>query len=322
MLLLGILSSCEQALPDFKIDQPAESRLLIYAFPSDADDYIVNVCMTKSIYNELNPLQNLQVTCTTNGKPDEVTLLNIETHQNLPIAIFKVHGKHNTGDEIRVKVDCVGVPSAEASTIIPIATDVILNDVSDTRINNQQYRIFNIGFQDHSSTDYYAVRVLSYLIVDNEGGDYCTPDIERTDIYDDETYYYNNLNRYDFYRLSPDYEPLLQNYIDMNLDSWNENYKYMYIFNDEKITRSDVTMHLYAESCYYPCTVQLFTLSPEFYAMLDRQNSQMNNDLGSSGFSQMYATYNNIKGGYGCVAAYTMRACEYSPVDKTIVYAP
>lgn len=322
MLLLGILSSCEQALPDFKIDQPAESQLLIYAFPSDADDYIVNVSMTKSIYSELNPLQNLQVTCTTNGKPDEVTLLNIETHQNLPIAIFKVHGKHNTGDDIRVKVDCVGVPSAEASTIIPITTDVILNDVSDTRINNQQYRIFNIGFQDHPSTDYYAVRVLSYLIVDNEGGDYCTPDIERTDIYDDETYYYNNLNRYDFYRLSPDYEPLLQNYIDMNLDSWNENYKYMYIFNDEKITRPDVTMHLYAESCYDTSTLQFYTLSPEFYAMLDRMNSQMNNELGSSGFSQMYATYNNIKGGYGCVAAYTMRACEYSPVDKTIVYAP
>lgn len=315
MLIIGILSSCEMPLPDFKIDQSAESRLLIYAFPSDADDYIVNVSMTKSIYNELHPLEGLHVACTTNGKADEVTLLNIETHRKLPIAVFRVHGKHNTGDEIRIKVGCVGVPSAEACTTIPKSTEVNVNSVTSMAINNQHYRVFDIGFQDHPSTDYYAVRVMSYVpYPDRDDDDGWHPEVndrENTEIYYDGTYSYYGKGHYDFYRISPEHEPLLKQYVDMNLDTWDENYRYMYIFNDEKMAKPDVTMHLFAESCYGTCTLQFYNLSKEYYEMLDRLNSQMNNELGASGFSQMYATYNNVKGGYGCVAAYTMRTCEY-----------
>lgn len=314
LFLVVLVSSCELPLSDFKIDQTSESRLLVYAFPSDADDYLVNVSMTKSIYNELNPLQELHVTCTTNGMVDEVTLLNVETHHQLPIAVFKAHGKHRSGDEIRIKVDCKGVPSAEASTTIPKSTDFTMNNVSETRINNQQYRVFKIGFHDEPATDFYAVRVMSYVAPYDYGDeDFYYEDEshnENTDIYNDGSYYYGQ-GGYTYYHISTEREPLLQNYVDLNLDSWDQNYQCMYIFNDKKFSSPEVDMHLYAESCYGKNVLQFYTLSAEYYEMLDRLNSQLNNELGSSGLSQIYSTFNNVKGGYGCVAGYTMRTHEY-----------
>ena len=299
-----VLTSCDQVI-DFKIDQPAESKLLVYAFPSDEDDYYVNVSMTMSVYGDLKPLDDVRVSCTTNGKADEVTLVNTEIHNGLPIAIYKAHGKHNCGDEINITVDCKGVPTATASTTIPKVTNFTLQDISETSFNNQHYMIFKIGFQDHPSTDYYAVRVLRFEESKELAEWYEGVKDQITGIYDDYNYMYWR-HCYEFYHILTDHEPLLQNYLDDNLDSWDSVYRFMYIFNDKDIKTPDVTMRLYAEDCYNKdCTVQFFTLSEEYYKMLDRLNSQLNNDLGTSGLSQMYSTFNNVKGGFGCVAGYT-----------------
>lgn len=319
-----VLTSCEQAITDFKIDQPAESRLLVYAFPSDADDYLLNVSVTKSVYNKQQALDNIHVTCTTNGKPDEVTLLNTETHYGLPIAVFKVHGQHKSGDEIRVKVESTGLPTAEGHTIIPLATEFTMEDVSEAKIDYSTYKIFKISFHDHPSTDYYAVRAMQIQYPYNPGDEpYYSTGNANTNIYSESNYYYSNQIRYNFYSILTDREPLLDSYVDLNLDPWEEQYKDMYTFTDKNIKDPDVTMHLYAESCYGDCTLQFFTLSQEFYKMLDRTNSQKNNELGTVGLSQMYSTFNNIHGGFGCIAGYTVRMYEHKieiNKDEKMVY--
>ncbi len=201
-----MLTSCEEYVNDLKIDYVSESRLLVYAFPSDADSYLINVSVTMSVFNEKQDLKDLHVTCTTNGIADEVTLLNTEEHFGLPIATFKATGKHQSGDKILIKVESSGMQTATATTTIPKNTDFKVVDMNETTIDNTHYTIFKMGFHDAESADYYAVRLLekyeNEMPYDPSDPPAYTYPVNPSDLYTDGAYIGFGEN-YNYYNISP-----------------------------------------------------------------------------------------------------------------------
>ena len=108
-------------------------------------------------------------------------------------------------------------------------------------------------------------------------------------------------------------EPLLRSStnIDITLGDWDDNaFNDIYRFGSSSFTDGKATLHLYADTytqsdfCAY--RPHLFALSTEYDSMLRSLNDINNNDLGKYGLAFAYSTYTNIRGGYGCIGAYTV----------------
>lgn len=329
----GGLTSCEH--PISILDIECESELVVYAFPSTDDEYLLSVSLSQPTSGGISTLNLTTVECTTSptagagqSRADEVTFLHKETHFGMPMAIYRVKGQHHSGDKISISVKDAEGRSASASTVIPVTTpmDVTSVDTVETANNGRQIRILEHFTPQISAKDaaYYATRLTTVFDTGfdmEDNSSYYNPD----DIFHDSSMYYYSKVQYHHERINPAFEPLLNRYNDLDLDAWNEYYAFMYFFSTDDILRSSqaeglshggIDLHLNISSVWHKIDymdVQFYTLSPEYYLMLRHINDQLSNELAEVGLSQTFSTYSNVRGGLGCVAAYTCSHYKYVP---------
>ena len=327
IILAFLLEACDQ--PVSILDLESESELVVYAFPSTDDEYLLNISLSQPVSGTTGALHIEYLECTTNGRPDEATLVHEETHFGMPMAIFRVKGEHHSGDRISIHVRDVQHREATASTVIPATMPMDVTSIDTIRPKLR----FLLNVHPTVAEDaYYATRLTS--VWKNWRFDK-TPE-EYGYKYDDgpdEVYHswgwvnYAPIS-YDHLSIDPSLEPLLNHYSDLNLDPWDEYYEKMYFFSSADVRSSSqspsapvsggkeggVVLHLQTE---YPgqmnyIDVQFYALSREYYLMLRHINDQLSNELAEAGLSQTYSTYSNVRGGFGCVAAYACTHYKYT----------
>ena len=331
----GGLTSCEHTVSILDIE--AESELVIYAFPTTDDEYLVNVSLTRPTAGVVGTLDDVSVECTTNGRPDEVTFVHAENHFSMPMATYRVKGEHRSGDKISISVKASSLGrkrEAKASTTIPFATpmdvtsvDTIYSDGAKLRFLLHASLPLTGGAGVGLAEGYYGTRLTSVyhepyfddFDIDNYYG---SKPSDLDEVYHESDWLNFSPTRYSHLRINPSHEPLLNHYSDLNLDPWDEYYKCMYFFTSDDVRSSSqgdnqgrVVLHLQTDFPRQPeyIDVQFYTLSREYFLMLRHINDQLSNELAESGFAQTYSTYSNVHGGFGCVAAYACSHYLYTP---------
>lgn len=279
-LLAFLLTSCEKQISIVELHD--ESKILLYAMPTDSDEFVINISSTIPASGVITNPDILKVECWTNGIPDEVTFVEKISVEEPYVYVYKAHGHHKSGDEIRIAVTDARLKSVKATTTIPEATDCTITDAGIVEWNGNRKLRFHLNFTDHSTQDYYATRV---LWVGKNGTKYGMS-------------------------ISIEFEPIFDRIVDSGLDTWHEYYESIYPFTDKKMMNPKVSMYMVSDM-YFPnyeetesFDLEFFTLSRDYYLMLRQLNDQRSNELGESGFSPMVSTYTNVEGGYGCVAGY------------------
>lgn len=329
----GGLTSCDH--PISIIDIECESELVVYAFPSTDDEYLLSISMSQPTSGTIGTLNLTCVECTTSptagsgqGHADDVTFIHKETHFGMPMAIYRVKGQHRSGDKITINVKDADGRSASASTIIPATTpmDVTSIDTVFTASGSMQIRILEHFTPQTPGKDaaYYATRLTTVLDM-GEDMDYNSSFYNPDDIFHEFNMYTSSRVQYNHVPINPAFEPLLNRYNDLDLDAWNDYYAYMYFLSSDDILRSSqaeglyhggIDLHLNVSSLWQQkdyIDVQFYTLSPEYYLMLRHINDQLSNELAEVGLSQTFSTYSNVRGGLGCVAAYACSHYKYVP---------
>lgn len=330
LLILPLLASCGRSISILDIE--SESELVLYAFPTTDDEYLLNVSLTRPIAGTNGTLHLENIECTTNNRPDEVTFVHEETHYGMPVAIYRVKGEHHCGDKISISVKA-SAPSGEgkslsamANTTIPAATPMEVTTV-DTISPKLRFLVHVRPVETDNA--YYATRLTT--VFDRSDSFDKTPE-DYGYVFDDgpDEFYHSwswtNFAPIDYTHLSiePNLEPLLNHYSDLELDPWNEYYKKMYFFSSADVSASSQAQHLSKDGLVlhlqteFPSQmdyidVQFYTLSPEYYLMLHHLNDQLSNDFVDAGLAQTYSTYSNVRGGFGCVAAYACSHYKYVP---------
>lgn len=327
-LVAILLVSCDREVSLFEIG--SESELVVYAFPSTDDEYLVTVSLTRPTSGSVGTLSVESVECTTNSTPDEVTFVHAETHYGMPMAIYRVKGHHRSGDRISITVKDARRPAATATTTIPAATPMDVERIDSVQITNNgmRLRFLTTMAPTPEGEGYFATRVTSVVydswLEDLDDNAYYQEHFNPEEIYHDYSWYIYLPWHHEHLSIDPAFEPLLNRYTDTNLDAWNEYYKHMYFFCTDDIRSSSqaaglekgrVTLHLQTNSPNSTdyIDVQLYTLSREYYLMLRHLNDQLSNELAESGLAQTYSTYSNVRGGFGCVAAYACSHYQYTP---------
>lgn len=275
--ILFLLTSCEKQISVIKLQD--ESKLLLYAMPTDSDEFLINISTTLPISGDETKLDIQQVQCWTNGIEDEVTYVKSVRNQGPEVYIYKAKGQHKSGDVISISVRDANLKTATASTVIPEPTDVNVTDLNTVEWDNRKQLRFHIHFTDKPTNDYYAIR-----IVDSKVWGII------------------------YQKIDTKLEPIFNHIIDSNLDAWNSDYQCLYAFSDQNISSN---ANMYIVTSYDESTqgyeLEFYTLSRDYYLMLRHINDQQSSELNESGFSPMTSTYSNVKGGYGCVAGYICR---------------
>lgn len=277
--ILFLQTACEKQISIIKLQD--ESKLLLYAMPTDSDEFLINISTTLPISGDERKLDIQQVQCWTNGIEDEVTYVETIKNQGPDVYIYKAKGHHKSGDVIRISVRDAYLETATASTIIPEPTDVKVTELETVEWDNSNHLRFHIHFTDKPTNDYYAIR-----IVDSK---------EWGIIYQ---------------KVDTKLEPIFNHIIDSNLEAWNSDYQCLYAFSDQNISTSNANMYIVTsyDHSSQGYELEFYTLSKDYYLMLRHINDQLSSELNESGFSPMTSTYSNVKGGYGCVAGYICRS--------------
>lgn len=325
----GVLTACDH--PVDLLDIASESQLVIYAFPTTADEYLLNVSLSRPVAGTTGTLHIACLECTTDGRADEVTLLHTESHFGMPMAVYRVKGQHRSGDRVSISVRA-DAPSrggksltATAETVIPAAAPMEVASIDTIPAESPKLRFLvrvpalpltrGVG-GGLTGEGYYATRLTS--VKDNH------TTVQWDSAYDfgpDEVYHtWNWVNyapvSYSHLDIDPSLEPLVNHYSDLNLDPWNEYYAHMYFFTSDDVrtsspspsgTQGGVVLHLQTDLPGWAdyVDVQFYVLSREYYLMLRHLNDQLSNELGEAGLSPTHSTYSNVSGGLGCVAGYT-----------------
>lgn len=301
LFLIAIVASVLQSCTDsISLGQLAdtESRLIVYAFPTEGDTVDITVSLTYPVSGRWERLQVASVECLTNGTVDRIinrgdTSLNT----GFPIARYAAIGRHRCGDSIEVKVSAIGLPTAKGSTVIPERPTVESTRLDTASYLGTSYPMVRLKMLGNASTPYYAVRMEGMY----------------TDQYLDELWYKSS--RSTFMPLRADAEPLFAGSSSTDIDLGSEDsdyYKFFYTFNNSSFTDGRATLHLYVDTGYWSIykdfRPHLYALSDEYNSMLRSMNSQNNNDFGKYGLAFAYSTYTNVHGGYGCIGAYAESA--------------
>lgn len=280
--------SCQDSI---SLDQiKGVNKLVVYAFPTANDTIVINISASQPVQGHTEKLSIKNVRCTTNGQDDSVFLAGNGDESGTMVISYYAIGKHQSGDEIKIIVDDDNLPTASATTHIPYPTNIEDVKMDTIFYKGSLYNQFRLSFSDDERSTYYAVRVSCMYESKDETTEGKTAFVE----------------------LQTSAEPILNNYSNAELDfgSWNDYYHNMYIFDDSSFKEKSIILHLCTPqkgwSWLESYKTQLFVLSSEYYRLLKSLNDIKNNDIGSNGLSFMFSTYNNVQGGYGCVAGYSM----------------
>lgn len=328
-ILSFLFAACDH--PVSILDIEAESELVVYAFPTTDDEYLVNVSLTRPTAGQVGTLDDVSVECTTNGRPDEVTFVHAENHFSMPMATYRVKGEHRSGDKISISVKASSLGrnrEATASTTIPTAMPMEVTSVDTIYSDGAKLRfLLHASLTLTEAESYYATRLTSvyhepYFDDFDPDNYYGSKPSDLDEVYHESDWMNFSPTRYSHLRINPSLEPLLDHYSDLNLDPWDEYYKCMYFFTSDDVlsfsqgeNHGGVVLHLQTDFPRQPeyIDVQFYTLSREYYLMLRHLNDQLSNELAESGLAQTYSTYSNVRGGFGCVAAYACSHYQYTP---------
>lgn len=283
MMTSVILYSCQDSLSLEQLGN--DSKLVIYAFASTSDTISISVSASKPINGNITSLDVESIKCEVNGVADKIEHVCDTTISGMPVSLFNAIGLHRTNDEIKLSVVDCKLGYASSKTTIPESPNIKSTIIDSVYYKGNTYTQIRISFNDKPTEDFYAVRIIGKHV-------------------DDEDY----VGKYETLEIETEAEPLLNNYTAADLDfgTSNDYYHNMYILDDSRINGSEVSLRLYTlrHSWIEGYIVQLFALSPEYYAMLKSLNNTENNDLGTWGLSFVYSSYTNIIGGYGCLGGY------------------
>lgn len=270
-----------------------ESRLIVYAFPTEGDTVDITVSLTYPVSGRWERLQVESVECLTNGTADRIINRGDTSSAGFPIARYSAIGRHRCGDSIQVLVSAVGLPTAKGCTVIPERPTVESTRLDTASYLGTSYPMVRMMMRGNASTPFYAVRMEGFY----------------TDEYLGELWY--NAPRSTFMPLKADAEPLFAGSSSTDIDLGSEDsdyYKFIYTFSNSAFTGGRATLHLYVDTgysnIYKDFRPHLYALSNEYNSMLRSMNSLENNDFGKYGLAFSYSTYTNVQGGYGCIGAY------------------
>lgn len=262
------------------------SRMLMYAFPTDADTIDIRLSTVQPINGRMPQLDVKCVTCTTNGVSDKVIYAGTTVEKGFPICLYRAVGSHHCGDEICIKASAEGLPDIDATTRIPQRPAIDASDYSLIYNGGELRSQLKLSFHDLPDVDYYAVRIKGRHV-------------PHSDYVADDTWL----------GVETSAEPLLNNYSGAKLDlgTSNDFYHNMYIFDDSSFGNAVATLRMPITYYYRSLSAyqsHLLALSREYYLMLKSLNDIGNNDLAQYGLAFAFSSYTNVRGGCGCVAGY------------------
>lgn len=313
-LIMVIATSCEKEISILQIR--SESKLVLYAMPTDSDEFYINISATIPSAGYAAELNIQSVKCYVNGKEDAVSFVNEDLHQGMPLLIYKATGNHKCGDTISIVVEDAKLPNVSATTTIPFPADVLSCEIDTFIKEKRKYLHYSLMFEDGHGNGHYAVRVMEQHKI--------KPDSMTSDAGNDDgnLYFENKVHNTlrpsnietNYVSIHTEYEPLFDKYIDSSNSVSDNYYRNLYIFSKDKSNDKVTKMNIIANTWYnylipeeeMSYNLQFFTLTPEYYLMIRHIDDQLNNELGESSFSPTTSTYTNVKGGYGVVAGYTV----------------
>ena len=277
-----IISSCTDRVD---LDQLAgnNSRLVVYAFPTEGDTIEITVTQIYPMNRKMPPLSIGSVSCTTNNASDRIVNRGDTIDNGMTIGRFLAIGSHQCGDSITIAVKADGLPDAYGGTVIPQKPTIGRARLDTASYKGDNYPVVRLEMHDNQSTKYYAARI--------DG---------------------RNEDSEEFLPLNAGAEPLLNNTSNTEFDfgDWNADYyRNIYNFSNEDLTDGRATLHLYVDvlssGFFYQYRPHLLALSAEYNNMLHSLNDINTKDLGKYGLAFAYSTYTNVHGGYGCIGAYS-----------------
>lgn len=282
---LFVILCCVSCHDSISLDQiKGQSALVVYAFPSEGDTIEIRVSATRPLRGKGEKLSLTNVRCTTNGRNDIIVASELSDS----VAVYYAIGNHRGGDSITIMVSDATLPTTTASTRIPNHVCIEEVSIDSTLYKGNPYTRLQLAFCDDANADYYAVRMVG------KRGAY---------------------GKKEYAELETATEPVFNHYSspDIEYNSWNDYYQYMYLFDDFSIRDRYSVLHLSTleKRWIESYKAQLYVLSPEYYNMLRSLNDARNNDPGAYGLSFMFPTFTNVQGGYGCVAGYSLQETDW-----------
>ena len=265
-----------------------ESRLVVYAFPTDSDSIRITISASQPLGGSIPALHVTEVRCTTNGHNGRIVHAKDTFEGRFPVSTWYAIGKHRCGDEIRIAVRAEGLPEATGSTRIPSPTvpeEAALDTVYYKGNLYTQIRL-NLPSARHQSR--HAVRVVGWYAPEDAD---VPPRPESMEV-------------------ETTAEPLLNHHsnVELGFGSADDFYHRMYTFDNSTFLSSGAVLHLnvWQQPGIKACHAQLFTLSEEYYSLLQSLNNTDNNVMASHGLAFAFSSYTNIRGGYGCIGGYNL----------------
>lgn len=265
-----------------------KSKLVLYAFPTNSDTIKIHVSLSAPLTKAMPSLEQVSVRCTTNGNEDQMVFVGDTLYEGFPIATYYAIGKHQCGDSIYIYAQAKELDAVYASTQIPSETSITSAALDTVYYKGNLCSQIKISFPNDMHQTYYAIRILGRSVTEDD-----VP------------------QQYEFMEIETGAEPLLNYNTSISIDfgTWNNFYHNMYIFKNTTVSTPYINLHLdvlqqnYIEA-YKP---QIFLLSESYYLLLKSFNDIANNELANHGLSFAFATYSNVKDGYGSIAGYTCK---------------
>lgn len=284
LVLLLSLFSCRDklSLDDFG----GESRLVVYAFPTESDSLDVVVSVSQSVNGCVTKPNQLQVRCWVNGCEVAAGCVRNTVVDGFPVFVYRAYAHFQRGDAIRVVAEAQQMPHVYASTTIPFPTVCRMVNTDTIFYQGDYYAQIRVTLMSDDSEQHYAARMVATQSTDDN----------------------NDAKREAYVELETAMEPLLNQYTEANLgfDAWSDYYHYMYSFSNATFIGHSATIRLCSplRPWHRALRAQMFVLSEEYAMMLRSLNDNANNDLGRYGISMLISSYSNVHDGYGCVAGY------------------
>lgn len=326
-LLLLILVSCER---DAKFNPDDTGKIYLYGIVSDGNDNQIKVNVSRPVFGKETAMpEDVKLTLEVDGKEVELQRDMAYVSSGDGEIAYLVNESLVSGQKLTLKAESAGLPSAEASTVIPEQ----LPEVSVSHFVEESYRVkdgdmlfgtfstlskFHVVIDEEFSKDaFYGVQVLKKKLIEVVG----TPD-EQIDesLYGNEEY--DNIYEYPVmtelssvkHEIIIDYDggellvaDLSEEDGKMSFDVYVDNEpKYM---TDAKWEDDELVYACYE---YYVYKVKVFSIPREMYHSLRSEYIKENSDAPLHlGFSPVTYAYTNVKGGLGMFAAVTSSETEW-----------
>ena len=326
-LLLLILVSCER---DAKFNPDDTGKIYLYGILSDGRDDLIKVNVSRPVFGEEAAMpEDVSITLEADGNEVELIRdMDYVSSTDGEIA-YLVNETFTSGQKLTLKAESAGLPSAEASTMIPEQ----IPEVTVSHSAEESYRVkdgdllygtfsilskFHVVIDEEFSKDaFYGVQVLKKKQIEVVG----TPEdpIDKS-LYGNEEY--DNIYEYPVMTelSSVKHEIIIDHdggelLVAEMIDEDGKMAFDVYVDNEPRyMTSAEWTGDELVYACYeyYEYKVKVFRIPNEMYHSLRSEYIKENSDAPLHlGFSPVTYAYTNVKGGLGMFAAVTSSETEW-----------